>query len=207
LLPIDGDLEAAMRDRLAGPTTLAAAFATALALAGAPAQAAPVDTAGATQCQVSGWAMDPDPNGTNVRSGPRGNAPVIGHLAPSRKVGQGEYTAPQFDIIGSKDGWLLIRNPRPPTDLKWEPGNAADGRGWVFAKLVGLRLASGPLRAAPRHDAAVLAQLKDTAGVQAFYGCQGDYVDVTVIPLGGRPLRGWTARPCRERFTACANSD
>jgi hypothetical protein len=35
-------------------------------LADVPAQAAPVDTSGASQCPVRAYSKDPDPNGTNV---------------------------------------------------------------------------------------------------------------------------------------------
>ena len=50
------------------------------------AAAEPIDTTGATQCEASGFSIDPDPKGTNLRSAPRANAPVIGRLAPRTRA-------------------------------------------------------------------------------------------------------------------------
>jgi hypothetical protein len=58
----------------------------ALALVPGVAAGQALDTSGATQCQASGYATDKDPRGTNVRSAPRADAPVIGHLAPFTKI-------------------------------------------------------------------------------------------------------------------------
>jgi hypothetical protein len=75
----------------------------------APTQAqapAPLDTAGAMQCEVRGFAIDRDPKGTNVRSAPRANAPIIGHLVPMTRIGGDEYSGVEFDIVAFKDGWF-----------------------------------------------------------------------------------------------------
>jgi len=58
------------------------------------AQAAPLDTTGASQCQVRGFSIDTDPKGTNVRSAPR--AAVIGRLAPRTRIGSDTTTGVEF---------------------------------------------------------------------------------------------------------------
>jgi hypothetical protein len=121
------------------------------------AAAAPIETAGATQCEVSGFSIDPDPKGTNVRSAPRADAPIIGHLAPRVRVTPVETTGVTFKILGSKDGWLLIRDGSPPTDFTLDPANAGDGRGWVSGRLVGTTLVAVYLRTAPQWDASAVA--------------------------------------------------
>src|SRR5581483_3413643 len=80
----------------------------------APAAAAPaVDTAGATACHVHGYLTDKDPKGTNVRAAPSANAPIIGHLPASySEPGSDEDFAVEFTIVGSKNGWMLIRHAK-----------------------------------------------------------------------------------------------
>src|SRR4030095_6318024 len=126
---------------------------TSLALAGVAAQAAPLDTAGASQCEFTGYAKDRDPKGTNVRIAPRADAAVIGRLAPLTKISADEWTGVEFDIVGSKDGWLLIKNPNRADGMKLDAAHAADGRGWIWGGLGGTPppLAAVPLGAAPRR--------------------------------------------------------
>ena len=180
-----------------------------IGLAAAPAAAAPLDTTGATQCEASGFSIDPDPKGTNVRSAPRADAAVIGHLAPRVRITPVETTGVTFDILGSKDGWLLIRNGNPATAFTLDPANAADGRGWVSGKLVGTTLGAAALRTAPRRDAPLVINLAgpgsspESVVVSAVHGCQGQYVEVTGTPLSGKPVRGWSWAPCASQLTPC----
>ncbi len=150
-----------------------------LALSTTQAAGAPLKTAGATQCEVSGFSIDPDPKGTNVRSAPRADAPVIGHLAPRVRVTPVEITGVTFKILGSKDGWLLIRDGNPPSDLTLDPANADDGRGWLSGRLVGTTLVAVYLRTAPRWDGPVVAN------------------------FGGKTVRGWSYGPCSAQLTSC----
>lgn len=165
----------------------------------AGASAAPLDTAGASQCEARGFSNDADPKGTNVRSAPRADASILRRLAPRIRIAPDTTTGVEFEIVGSKDGWLLIQ----------EGGE----RGWISGRLVGVTLASRPLRAAPRRDAPVLAQLSgenwgpDSVGVSAVHGCFDKYVEVTATPVGGKPLRGWSYWPCASQLTTCDRSD
>jgi len=191
----------------------AALLASAVILSDVSAEAAPVDTSGASPCKARGFSTDTDPRGTNVRSAPSADAPVIGRLSPRVRLGPDTYTGAEFEIIGSKDGWLLIRSVKPETDLELDAANAADGRGWISGKLVGVTLASEPLRAAPRRDAAIVAHLSgenwgpDSVLVSVVHACLDEYVEVTGTPFGLKPLRGWSWRPCANQLTTCDRSD
>jgi hypothetical protein len=179
------------------------------ALATTQAAAAPLETAGATQCEVSGFSIDPDPKGTNVRSAPRADAPVIGHLAPRVRVTPVETTGVTFKILGSKDGWLLIHDGYPSTDFTLDSANADDGRGWVSGRLVGTTLVAVNLRTAPRWDAPVVANFggpgssPESVVVSTVHGCRGKYVEVTGSPLSGKTARGWSYGPCSLQLTSC----
>jgi len=167
-----------------------------------------LDTAGATSCAVRGYATDTDPRGTNVRAAPRADAPIIGHLAPPTKIDANTETGIEFDIVGSKDGWLLIRNGSDG-GLTFDAAHKADGRGWVSAKLVGTQLRLPAFRSAPRRDATEIAHFQgdswgpDSAGVTAIHGCQGQYIEVTAGPPDGKTLRGWSYLPCSSQLTTC----
>jgi len=177
-------------------------------MAGCPAIAQTLDTAGAKTCAVRGYAIDTDPKGTNVRSAPRADAPIIGRLAPPTKIDPNTETGIEFDIVGSKDGWLLIRNGSDG-GLTFEATHRADGRGWVSAKLVGTQLRLSAFRSAPRRDAPEIARFQgdnwgpDSAGVTAIHGCQDRYIEVTAAPPNGKPLRGWSYLPCSSQLTTC----
>ncbi len=180
-----------------------------LGLATTQAAAAPIETAGVTPCEVSGFSIDPDPKGTNVRSAPRTNAPVIGHLAPRVRITPTETTGVTFKILGSKDGWLLIRDGSPPDGFTLDPANAEDGRGWVSGRLVGTTLAAISLRTAPRWDAPVVASFAMPGSspvsvvVSAVHGCRGKYAEVTGTPINGKTVRGWSYSPCSSQLTTC----
>ena len=157
----------------------------------AGASAAPLDTAGAS--------IDTDPKGTNVRSAPRADAPILRRLPPRVRIGPDTVTGVEFEIVGSKDGWLLIEE--------------REQRGWISGRLAGTTLASRPLRAAPRRDAPLVAQLSgegwgpDSVAVSAVHAGSDKYVEVIATPLGGKPLRGWSYWPCSNQLTTCDRSD
>ena len=128
------------------------------------AKARTVDATGATPCDTVGYAIDRDPKGTNIRSAPRGDAPVIGRLQPldypAHEKSAGVLVGQTFRIIGAKGGWLLIRDVDPQYDRQNKPYGGFAGPGWVLGQLVGLQLAAVTLRAAPSHEAPVIARLQ-----------------------------------------------
>jgi hypothetical protein len=106
---------------------------------------APLDTVGATACEVRGFAIDHDPKGSNVRSAPRANVPIIGHLVPTIRVSGDEYSGVEFDIVAFKDGWFLVENGNND-GLKLDAAHNDDGRGWISVRLVGVQLRVVALR-------------------------------------------------------------
>jgi hypothetical protein len=125
------------------------------------------------------------------------------------KIDPNTETGVEFDIVGSKAGWLLIRNGSPAGGLTFNPPYQAAGRGWVYSKLVGTQLRMAAFRSAPRRDAPQIARFMgdnwgpDSASVIAIHGCQGRYIEVTAAPPGGKPLRGWSYLPCSSQLTTC----
>ncbi len=181
------------------------------------ATAAVVDTAGATTCDLAGFSIDSDPKGANIRAAPLVTAPVIGHLLPPQDLEPGNHSGEQvtqeFHIAGSKDGWLLIADVQPAMDRHGKPYGAFAGPGWVSGKLVGLELGAWTIRAAPNHDAPILAWMigenwgADSAKVMAVHGCQDKYADVTAAAPNGKPVRGWSWHPCASQLTTCDRAD
>ena len=105
-------------------------------LSASPAVAATVDTTGLTTCSLSGWSSDPDPAGLNIRSAPRADAEIIGRVSAARAQGRDSYAA-EFDIIGSRNGWFLVRGVKF-ADYGSGKGDSVvfAGPGWVFADKV-----------------------------------------------------------------------
>lgn len=171
-----------------------------------------VDTAGASPCSIRGYLSDPDPKGTNVRAAPRANAPVVGLLPPrSGHEGDDEIVGVEFEIIGSKDGWLLIQNP---------DRGALAGAGWISGRLVGFTIGSPRLLASPADNARTVASLQilgdegvgpDSFEVRQVHACQGHFAEVTIrlapsikAPPGiAKPLRGWVGKVCSNQLTTC----
>ncbi|HSI01414.1 MAG TPA: SH3 domain-containing protein [Reyranella sp.] len=189
---------------------LAAMLGGLLASPRAEAQATmPLETTGSTLCEVRGFATDRDPRGSNLRAAPRADAPIIGHVPPRSNIGQNTWTGAEFEIVGSKDGWLLVHNGDQDGDLKFDAAHAEDGRGWLSARLVGTTLRVAALRSAPRRDAPLVARLAgdnwgpDSVAVSAVHSCQGNYIEVTTTPIGGKPVRGWSFKPCSSQLTTC----
>jgi hypothetical protein len=174
------------------------------------------DGEGRRQLRGAGFATDPHPKGSNIRSLPRADAPIIGHLPPRFALTPGDLVGAEFDIIGSKGGWLLIRNAEAVVDTRGKGKRVFKGPGWISGGLAGAMLGSQILRAEPRRDAAIVASLldadkgwgPDSFAVMRIHACQGDFVEVTLrspqIPSEPEKLlRGWSARPCSNQLTTC----
>lgn len=187
------------------------AIAAASCLAAAPATAASVDTTGITACSLSGWSNDPDPAGLNIRSAPRADADIIGKV-PAARAQSGESYAAEFDIIGSRNGWFLVRTVKF-ADYGSGKGDKAvfAGPGWVFADKVRFMINRAEVHGAPDDHAPVLAKLRsadDTAGpdsafIDHVYGCSGAFAEAAVHMEGQRVVRGWVTGICSNQVTTC----
>ena len=194
------------------------ALAVAALFMAAPSLAAPVpkvDTSGATRCEVPGYLADTDPGGTNVRAAPDAHAPVIGHLAreytdPSAKMD----FAPEFTIIGSKNGWMLIRDAKIGQYGDKPEKTVYAGPGWISGGLVGFSIGTNSLRSGPAATDKPIAKLvdpdkgygPDSFAVKRVHECRGSAVDVTIVLATdpkAKPLRGWSRHVCSNQVTTC----
>ncbi|HEX3810570.1 MAG TPA: hypothetical protein VHW02_12830 [Rhizomicrobium sp.] len=173
------------------------------------------DMTGVSKCDLKGFSTDNDPKGSNIRSAPNANASVIGHVPAEMNLPGGEDTvSASFDIIGSKDGWLLVRNV--------DAGGAAGGTdykivfkgpGWISGALAGFTVGSSELRSAPSKTSPIVVTLTDekngigadSYAVKRVHACQGTFADITVQPPDSKakPVRGWAAKVCRNQVTTC----
>lgn len=186
-------------------------IAAAACLSAAPARAASVDTSGVTACSLSGWSSDPDPAGLNIRAAPRADAEIIGRVPAPRAQGGDSYAA-EFEIIGSRNGWFLVRGVKF-ADYGSGKGDRAlvAGPGWVFADKVRFMINRAEVRGAPAGDAPVLARLRnadgsagpDSAFIDHVFGCSGAFAEAAVHVEGQRALRGWVTGICSNQVTTC----
>ncbi|WP_439574939.1 hypothetical protein [Phreatobacter sp.] len=177
--------------------------------------------AGTEPCMLSAWSVDPDPSGLNVRAGPSPRSRVLGRVPPAwttpgRDGEPGETYRAEFEIVGYRDGWFLIRGIKAPGVDYGEryPRSRPQpyrGQGWVAARLVGAALANGGLPAgnlyqAPnRHSASREVRRADgeriSTGdiVQALHACSGRW---GLIGIEG--ARGWWNGLCSNQVTNCS---
>jgi len=150
---------------------------------------------------------DRDPQGANIRAAPNATAPVIGHLPPAAMVRDlGEIEGAEFDVMGSRDGWLLIRNAEFGDDVYFV------GPGWISGRLVGTTINDSNMRAGPGGDARLTLSLLDDAKgwgagsytVVQIHGCSGAFADVSVRDPDGKVARGWVTRLCSAQLTTCS---
>ena len=184
------------------------------------ASAATVDRGVPLPCTISGFLSDPNPNGIDVRSAPRADAPVIGHLPPPAPLypGNSERFGAEFNILGVRDGWLLISEA--DVEFNDQVKVVFKGPGWIPGDKVGFIIGSQELREAPANDAKVIARLSGKEKDGTVYGsdsyrtlrvhaCQGHFVEVTIAPphgVRGQPLRGWLNKVCSNQKTTCDSS-
>lgn len=184
--------------------------------------------AGMKACALQAYSRDPDPAGLNVRAAPNGRAPILGKLPHVTNAQSGSFDA-IFEIIGAKDGWLLIKGAKYDPDYGPIPHapKLYSGAGWVAGSLVGMGLLAHSLKSAPRDDAPDVVSLSgfdDSGGggpqdvaFRSLLDCDGEWYRVE-LPLKqevGRlkPLtpsdgptdavRGWGRGECVLQLTTC----
>ncbi len=176
--------------------------------------------AGTEPCDISGWSVDTDPAGLNVRSGPSATARVVGRVppawtSPGRDGEAGQAYRSEFRIAGYRDGWFLIRAIKAPGVDYGEryPRSRPQpyrGQGWVSARMVGAALANGGLRAGVLHQAPTAhsaARAASRSGepvstgdiVQRIHACSGSW---GLIDIEG--VRGWWPGLCSNQVTNCS---
>ncbi|MGA8171691.1 MAG: hypothetical protein WB816_12795 [Methylocystis sp.] len=168
------------------------------ALAREPTIAPPPDMA---ICDAHGWSTDRDPNGLNVRASPTEKAPVVARFVYRPDAVNGSNV--QFDIIGFKNGWLLIENGSYGDYGDPEPKQPVyAGKGWISASMVAGQLfgSANRLFAAPSKDAPArkLAKPADEVSVKKVLECRRGW-----IKLETTEGTGWVGGLCNNQVTTC----
>lgn len=164
-------------------------------------------------CTFRAYSDDMDPHGTNVRSGPGKAFPIIGVLKPTHGD-EGDFS-PEFDVRRFEEGWVEIGDA-----LAGQYGEATEeavfiGPGWVSAKLIRFEIEDPTLRSAPSVSAGEVVNLGymegdsnpwalDQVKVEAIHGCDGPFVDVTLVNERGDKARGWATDLCENQATTCS---
>ena len=184
----------------------------AAALLAAAIASSPVVTTSDAVCSINGYNADKDMTGTNIRSAPDAKAPVIFRLKP--EIEPDDNYGSEFEVIGSKNGWLLIRNAELGAYGDGNPKIVFKGPGWIAGSLVGFTINDTNMRAAPSANAKVIAKLEgdngeggvwgpDSFGVTKVYGCSGAFADVSGVTPTKKTYRGWVTKLCANQRTTC----
>jgi SH3-like domain-containing protein len=156
-----------------------------------PAESGPVPSA-VIACEGSVYTIDTDPKGTNVRSAPDKNSPVL-------EVIPYDFEGTEAELAGSLGDWVLIRSAQGATT-----GFVLQKKGWVYASLLAVRAVhpSGrkvALYSEPDTGGPVVKMVTgDTeAGLE---GCTGHWMRVRI----GKE-KGWLAwgDHCGNPVTTC----
>jgi hypothetical protein len=157
-------------------------------------------------CLFKAYLNDRDPTGTNLRAAPGGKAAILKKV-PNSRAEAGQRIAPELEVIGSKDGWFLVRN------IHWEgygDGVAAlifKGPAWVSATLVSAEMEGTGLRQRPEPDSPLItppasASMADKR-LRRMHGCSGSLVDATFDLADRTQIRGWSHGACANQVTTC----
>jgi hypothetical protein len=158
-------------------------------------------------CWLRAHSRDTDPKGTNIRARPERKSRIIGKI-PEERAEAGTKIGPEFQIIGSKDGWFLIHN------AYWAGYDSGASKilfsnsGWIAASLIGLTSEDSSLRAQPLSDAPVLMSLSSESSesvlkIEKIYACSGSFIDAAIIAPNGKKARGWLSSICGNQVTTC----
>lgn len=165
--------------------------------------------AGESLCSFQAMGNDPDPSGTNVRSGPGTQYDVIARLPQFDEV-DGEAFRPEFEVRGFDKGWFEIADVTLGQYGPDEARKVFQGPGWISAKLASVWVEGLALHVAPDMSSAESFSLSgdgfspEEGVVTAFHGCRGGFVDISVQRPDGVTGRGWTDDICANQVTTCS---
>lgn len=170
-------------------------------------RAAPGGGKGVNLCSFAA-ALNRDQNGpVSLHAGPRTSARVLARL-PTFREEAGERLSPEFRVIGSKDGWLLVQNVGfDGYDL---PARRLHrGAGWLHGSHVHFQIEGPWFFEAPHPESRRIANRvsAETPEIEtrlvSIHGCSGSMFDVTVELPGKKMLRGWGFGACSNQVTTC----
>ncbi len=150
------------------------------------------------KCALAAYVVDPDPKGSNVRSGPGKAFPVAGTI-PHRE------SAVEVQVTGATGQWVRIRNGMMQEDDE----TVFKGEGWVFGPMLatGTKNYGGlnpetpnvKLFKAPNNRSAVVTLLLNETEVK-LVGCKGSWAQIQ-----HKKFTGWLApdSQCVSTLTTC----
>lgn len=168
-------------------------------------------------CSLHLYSKDADTKGTNIRAAPSINAPVIG-VIPGERAEATARIGPEFHVIGSQNGWLLIHN------AYWAGYDYGKkllfrGPGWIAAGLVGFEIEDDWLYDAPHAGAQKILKLSapndtpwesnwgpSSVSIKRVYGCSGSFVEVDLETPNRQKAHGWVTNLCGNQVTTCASN-
>lgn len=154
-------------------------------------------TGGECPCEVTGFLIDPDRSGTNVREQPRG--PIIKKLPlqddPNFEVGV------YVTVKASRQGWLQIASVADTNDQAYRDA-------WVYGRLIAVdtRNYDGSpfnLYRNPDRKSPVIGRIRGERRAPIL-GCCGRWI-YTTIQDSGKALSGWLEpeMQCPNAVTNC----
>ena len=179
---------------------------------------------GERQCiDITGYLYDEAPAGRAVHARPEAASPVLGRVAPPDRDPKGVYdVAVGFDILASRDGWLLIEGAADDPALTERAARAMySGRGWIRSERVSVGLQTRQAFAEPRHSSALLVEAVEPAALDDLVeiaACDGHWVlarwrpsqpstmryePAAVIAADPLTLEAWATGICNIQETSC----
>lgn len=150
------------------------------------------------KCDVTGFLVDPDKSGTNVRRSPGGKSFKKLPLQTDPKFESGVY----IRIKASRNGWLQIAKVIDTAESEYS-------NSWVFGKLVGSGTRNYDnlpvnLYSKPSKRSAVTGKLHGQQTV-SILGCCGKWIYAAGVDKNGKRIEGWLepAMLCPSAVTNC----
>ncbi|HEX8225713.1 MAG TPA: hypothetical protein VF605_18030 [Allosphingosinicella sp.] len=205
----------------------------AAALAAACAESGPVkaeadvrrDSGGGqrTCSDIRGYLNDEAAPGRAVHSEPDSASAVLGRIAPPSRSPAGDYEVPVgFDILASRDGWLLVEGAADDAALTEQPARTMySGRGWIRSERVAVGLQTRQAFAEPRHSSALLIEANEPNSLADLFeiaACDGQWVlgrwrpadpstvryeRAAVVSADPLILEAWATGICNIQETSC----
>ncbi len=167
---------------------------------------APAGSSVTNRCWIAGALDHGANNRVAIRAAPRADARVL-RTIPSFRLEDGDRIAPEFMVIGAREGWLLIHGVGfagydTPARTLWA------GSGWIVARHVKVQIESFRLHRDPDPTSPLAADMTpsspaEEARLVTVHGCSGSMLDVTMRLGDGRTARGWSGGACSNQVTTC----
>lgn len=143
-------------------------------------------TDGISECRVRVFTSDPDPKGTNVRSGPGSKFSALAVITDNDS---------EIEVVGANGQWLRVK------EVKGVDGTVYfSGDGWMYAPLTGVRpRRKTGLLANPVKPGQVIGNLEADEQLRV-QSCKGQWIQVQK-----NNLKGWMepGSYCGNPVTTC----